>query len=380
VRNVGRHHAGLHRAIGRHTPALLATAAVLALAVAGLSGQTHGIVSPPADPGTRNMDRVAASSDQLRAVLRDNAGLMVEVKRLVAQEATNRGQLVEDRSLTDAGVFDRLQRDMAFSAVVTRLVQRYGYLTPQVNPDSPLARDEEWLREARLQQLRADRRDHPDDGPGRLTVPQERTAASGAPAPAASPLPPARLALPEASFQDVPGTPAGLPVAGAGVAQASLTTSPGTAAMPLFLDARDAVNADRNGTVPAGEITELRRLSPASEPGAQREAAGASAPVPGTPGVRPNPFADVPVTLRPLPAGTGRRTRRLLRDSVSTIFHHGTRDRATAPDGSPCRARLRRRSRRRAGGRCLGQRVAAPAPRGRSRRAPGAARGGAACS
>jgi len=39
---------------------------------------------------------------------------MVELKRWVAKEATDSGQVVEDSSLTDQAIFERLEQDVAF--------------------------------------------------------------------------------------------------------------------------------------------------------------------------------------------------------------------------------------------------------------------------
>jgi glucose/arabinose dehydrogenase len=44
-----------------------------------------------------NAERVAASLEQIRAVLVKDPGLLVELKHLVAKEATANGQLVDDR-------------------------------------------------------------------------------------------------------------------------------------------------------------------------------------------------------------------------------------------------------------------------------------------
>ncbi|MBZ5701434.1 MAG: SLBB domain-containing protein [Acidobacteriia bacterium] len=100
-----------------------------------------------------NLDRVAAGAGQIADVLRRDAGLLVELKRWVAKEATDNGQIVEDGDLTDQAIFDRLQRDVPFRAVATRLLQRYGYLTPSVNPDSEFAKDQELLRKERARRL-----------------------------------------------------------------------------------------------------------------------------------------------------------------------------------------------------------------------------------
>ena len=100
-----------------------------------------------------NLSRVAASSFQIKAVLVKDAGLLVELKRWVAKEATDNGQVVEDSSLTDQAIFDRLDQDVAFRSVATRLLQRYGYLMPAPNPDSSFAKEEEFVLKERARRL-----------------------------------------------------------------------------------------------------------------------------------------------------------------------------------------------------------------------------------
>src|SRR6267154_6360487 len=100
-----------------------------------------------------NLDRVAASAIQIREVLVTDAGLLVELKRWVAKEATDNGQVVEDSNLTDQAIFERLQQDIAFRSVATRLLQRYGYLMPTPNPDSDFAKEKELLLKERARRL-----------------------------------------------------------------------------------------------------------------------------------------------------------------------------------------------------------------------------------
>ncbi len=73
---------------------------------------------------------------QITEVLRKQPGLMVELKRWLAADATNHGQVVEDEDLTDQAVVDRIVKDVAFRSIATRLLQRYGYLLPRFNPGS----------------------------------------------------------------------------------------------------------------------------------------------------------------------------------------------------------------------------------------------------
>ena len=94
-----------------------------------------------------NLDRVAASADQILEVLNKEAGLMVELKRLLAQEAGISGQILEESDLTDVAVAERLRSDLHVRVMATRLLQRYGYLVPRINPDSELAAEQKLVQQ-----------------------------------------------------------------------------------------------------------------------------------------------------------------------------------------------------------------------------------------
>src|SRR5208283_4614491 len=91
----------------------------------------------------QNMERVAAPVGQLVNILHRDPGLMVELKRWIATDATDHGQVISDPDLADEAIFERLETDTTFRGVATLLVRKYGYLQPLVNPDSPLAREQE---------------------------------------------------------------------------------------------------------------------------------------------------------------------------------------------------------------------------------------------
>jgi protein involved in polysaccharide export with SLBB domain len=112
----------------------------------------YGVEQTP-DFAQENLGRVAASATQIRAVLVKDEGLLVELKRWVAKEATDNGQVVEDSMLTDQAIFDRLDRDVAFRSIATRLLQRYGYLMPTPNPDSDFAKENELVLKERARRL-----------------------------------------------------------------------------------------------------------------------------------------------------------------------------------------------------------------------------------
>src|SRR5437773_9031381 len=115
----------------------------------------------PPDIISDNLDRVAASADQILEVVNKEAGLMVELKRLLAQDAGVSGQILEESDLTDVAVAERLRSDLLARVLATRLLQRYGYLVPRVNPDSDLEAEQKLVRQERAQILAraAERRD-----------------------------------------------------------------------------------------------------------------------------------------------------------------------------------------------------------------------------
>ena len=100
-----------------------------------------------------NSARVAASPQRIREVLVKDPGLLVELKRWVSKEATSNGQMIADEDLTDQAIFERLDEDVVFRSVATRLVQRYGYLLPAVNPDSDLGKQQELVLKERARRL-----------------------------------------------------------------------------------------------------------------------------------------------------------------------------------------------------------------------------------
>ena len=105
------------------------------------------------DLAKENLSRVSASSVQIQEVLLKDTGLLVELKRWVAKEATDNGQVVEDSNLSDQAIFDRLDRDVAFRSVATRLLQKYGYLLPSPNPDSSFGKEEDLLLKERARRI-----------------------------------------------------------------------------------------------------------------------------------------------------------------------------------------------------------------------------------
>ena len=178
-----------HRTFPRFFRKAVICVAVLVLGQA-LSGQSASHANSERDPqvnrspdpsdlANENYSRVAASSAQIKTVLTGDAGLLVEVKRWVAKDATDNGQVVEDADLSDDAIFSRLDRDLAFRSVATRLLQRYGYLMPSPNPDSDLGKEQEFVLKERARRMVAlEMQDNsPQPGQGNQEQKAERPAA-----------------------------------------------------------------------------------------------------------------------------------------------------------------------------------------------------------
>lgn len=116
----------------------------------GASAQQPGNgVTETSELTLMNLSRVAASAAQIRAVLTGSPGLLVDLKRWVARDAASHGQILGDADLTDNAIFDRLEADVQFRSVATSLLQKYGYLVPDVNPGSDLAKEHDLLLQER---------------------------------------------------------------------------------------------------------------------------------------------------------------------------------------------------------------------------------------
>jgi protein involved in polysaccharide export with SLBB domain len=97
--------------------------------------------APSHDLVAENLAHVAATAEQIIGVLTRDSGLMVEMKTLYAREAGLQGQILEESDLTDAAITERLRQDLRLRMLATKLLQRYGYLLPRVNPDSDMAEE-----------------------------------------------------------------------------------------------------------------------------------------------------------------------------------------------------------------------------------------------
>ena len=128
----------------------LALASVFALTSGSVHAQNNRQApTNNSDLARQNLGRVAASAMEIKTVLVKDPGIMVELKRWVAKDATQHGQVLTETDLTDDAIFDRLVSDIEFRSVATMLVQRYGYLVPQLNPDSAAGKEQDMLSKER---------------------------------------------------------------------------------------------------------------------------------------------------------------------------------------------------------------------------------------
>lgn len=144
---------GITAARARQGRTILRVLFGIMVASACLFGQVQQTPVSSSELARQNMAHVAASVGQLVAVLHRDPGLMVELKRWIAKDATDHGQLISDADLADEAIFERLETDISFRSVATSLVQRFGYLQPTINPDSELGKEQELLMQERVMLL-----------------------------------------------------------------------------------------------------------------------------------------------------------------------------------------------------------------------------------
>ena len=269
------------------------------LAMRSLCAQEEEKVPTPlSDLAQENLNRVAATAAQIEAVLQKQSGLMVELKRWMAQEATNHGQMLTDEDLTDEAIFQRLASDTEFRAAATQVLARYGYLVPKPNPGSEAAQEEEVARQDRIQKLR---RQVPEQGHGEETagapserrepVPSQpsggvRTAAAVLDARPASPSASMTPAVPDESAQAEPrqsGLRNGFTVADTGQSVGAEEVAASKERSAMFEEMGERATTPTASSAPVARADREKK-----------ETSGSSAIGMVVPVRQPNPFADIP--------------------------------------------------------------------------------------
>ncbi len=68
-----------------------------------------------------NLDHVAATANQILEILNQDAGLMVELKRMLAEDAGESGQILEESDLSESAVTQRIVEDLRIRMVANGL-------------------------------------------------------------------------------------------------------------------------------------------------------------------------------------------------------------------------------------------------------------------
>jgi protein involved in polysaccharide export with SLBB domain len=328
----------------------LACALLFCAAAYSQQESRHRVAQP--DIISDNLEKAAASADQILEVVNKEAGLMVEFKRLLAQDAGASGQILAESDLTDGAVADRLRSDLRARVLATRLLQRYGYLVPRLNPDSEVAAEQKLVRQERAQML-VDRSLPPSFPESRESLPVNPTAPAPAQAPRSSvPLQraedtsPSQMTHPDGTGLS-PDQRSGYPASLAGpetmLAAAQVDTNPSLSGTPHITGYRSGQNPSLPSSSPGDlqSLSQLDQLSsgagmPRTGPGSPQYPAGRDSAPAGTAGAeqvrmvrRPNPYADVP-SLYDLYVQAGASNRPLERFGLD-VFRKGT----TNPDYIP---------------------------------------------
>src|ERR1700748_459443 len=154
----------------------LCLACSFALSASSLQAQTNRQAPMNnSDLARQNYGRVGASATEIQTVLVKDPGLMVEMKPLAAKVATQQGQGLIEQDLTPDAIFARLVSDGEFRSIATQLLQRYGYLVPQLNPDSVAGKEQDMLSKERAKLIAADEQE--SDAKGREKTEARRRAA-----------------------------------------------------------------------------------------------------------------------------------------------------------------------------------------------------------
>ena len=183
---------------------------------------------------------------------------MVELKRLLAQDAGMSGQILEESDLTDQAVADRLHSDLRSRVLATRLLQRYGYLLPELNPDSYQGKEQGLVLQQRAQILAraAERGDQLDD-----VLPQAQNASC-------DPRRSADCALPLSAPTDRRSWPGGPSAPGAAPRASAPLQQAGEAPSNDIMDGTGKPQERRSGYASSGETPEtiLTSVGPGTNP------------------------------------------------------------------------------------------------------------------
>ena len=88
-------------------------------------------------------EQVSLSADRIIELLRQEPGLLLQVKKLLVREAFAQGRLLEPKDLTDEALFRLLQEDEGVRVLATREIEDRAYVRAKPS-QGEIAREGEW--------------------------------------------------------------------------------------------------------------------------------------------------------------------------------------------------------------------------------------------
>jgi len=153
----------------RTSPSLVCSLVILMFCVAQLPAQQREeLGSDNAGSRTRAIDKsdsraekeaerlVSLSPDKIILLLRQEPGLLLEVKKMLVREAYAVGQVVDPQALTDEFVFRRIREDQETRALITQQIVDRGYIRAKPTREElarEYAEEQQLLQKNREQQL-----------------------------------------------------------------------------------------------------------------------------------------------------------------------------------------------------------------------------------
>src|SRR6476661_6900276 len=119
----------------RHILLTVVGKALLTVVVLGLFVNAWGQTTPSAKPvWSRDADLqdsnplVSLSAEKIIGILRQETGLLLEVKKLLVRKAREQGRILDPEDLTDEALFRLLRDDALIRALATQEIERRNYV------------------------------------------------------------------------------------------------------------------------------------------------------------------------------------------------------------------------------------------------------------
>src|SRR5271165_2827753 len=106
--------------------------AILLFALLLFVGMTQEMAWAQIDPHERDPEpKISLSAGAIIEILRREAGLLLEVKRLLVRKAYEQGRLLDPADLTDDALFQLLREDDNVRVLATQEIESREYVRPK---------------------------------------------------------------------------------------------------------------------------------------------------------------------------------------------------------------------------------------------------------